>query len=78
MKLGYPTPDFQWLPSVEQARDTLLAKVHCYREEQGLSKRTSDRDYALLYAYSQLALPRSYIIVLELTSKCCSVGNCAA
>ena len=49
MKLQYPLNEA--LPSADNARDRLLAKMFKFRsEEEGLG--TSDEDFELLYAYA--------------------------
>ncbi|PYH90669.1 WD40 repeat-like protein [Aspergillus ellipticus CBS 707.79] len=50
MKLEYPLSDV--LPSVEHARDRLLARLFHYRKDPDASRSSADEDYALLYAYS--------------------------
>ncbi|KKK21954.1 hypothetical protein AOCH_002983 [Aspergillus ochraceoroseus] len=49
MKLEYPLSD--GLPSVENARDRLLARLFHYRKDPEASQLSTDEDYALLYAY---------------------------
>ncbi|PWY92950.1 actin cortical patch component [Aspergillus heteromorphus CBS 117.55] len=49
MKLEYPLSDV--LPSVEHARDRLLARLFHYRKDPDASRSSTDEDYALLYAY---------------------------
>ncbi|RHZ60374.1 FUSC family protein [Aspergillus thermomutatus] len=49
MKLEYPLIDV--LPSIEHARDRLLARIFRYRKDPEASRLTTDEDYALLYAY---------------------------
>ncbi|GLA30446.1 hypothetical protein AnigIFM63326_008655 [Aspergillus niger] len=49
MKLEYPLSDV--LPSVEHARDRLLARLFHYRKDTEMSRLSTDEDYALLYAY---------------------------
>lgn len=49
MKLEYPLNDA--LPSTENARDRLLAKIFRFRKEMENSE-ASDEDFALLYAYA--------------------------
>lgn len=51
MKLEYPLNDA--LPSIEHARDRLLARIFHYRQDRTASSSTSDNDYALLYAYGK-------------------------
>ncbi|RAL05057.1 WD40 repeat-like protein [Aspergillus ibericus CBS 121593] len=53
MKLEYPLSDV--LPSVEHARDRLLARLFHYRKDPEVSRSSTDEDYALLYAYSTMA-----------------------
>lgn len=55
MKLEYPLSDV--LPSVEHARDRLLARLFHYRKDIETSRLSTDEDYALLYAYSMLRSP---------------------
>lgn len=55
MKLEYPLSDV--LPSVEHARDRLLARLFHYRKDTEMSRLSTDEDYALLYAYSMLRAP---------------------
>ncbi|KAI9848405.1 MAG: hypothetical protein M1837_000200 [Sclerophora amabilis] len=50
MKLEYPINDA--LPSTENARDRLLARVFEYRKTSRNDKGASDKDFALLYAYT--------------------------
>jgi hypothetical protein len=52
MKLEYPLSDV--LPSIEHARDRLLARIYRYRLDCEASQQTTDEDCALLYAYSEL------------------------
>lgn len=54
MKLEYPLNDV--LPSIEHARDRLLARIFHYRKDPEASRLTTDEDYALLYAYSKSVL----------------------
>lgn len=58
MKLEYPLVDV--LPSIEHARDRLLARIFRYRQDQEVSRVSTDEDYALIYAYSKSYSPRSY------------------
>lgn len=51
MKLEYPLNDA--LPSIENARDRLLARIFRYRQDKSVSSLTTDSDYALLYAYGE-------------------------
>lgn len=51
MKLEYPLNDA--LPSIEHARDRLLASIFHYRQDPSASSSTRDSDYALLYAYGK-------------------------
>lgn len=51
MKLEYPLSDV--LPSIDHARDRLLARIYRYRQDQEMSLLTTDEDSALLYAYSK-------------------------
>jgi hypothetical protein len=51
MKLEYPLSDV--LPSIEHARDRLLARIYRYRLDYEVSQQTTDEDCALLYAYSE-------------------------
>ena len=51
MKLEYPMSDV--LPSIEHARDRLLARIYRYRLDHEASQQTTDEDCALLYAYSE-------------------------
>lgn len=55
MKLEYPLSDV--LPSVEHARDRLLARLFHYRKDPEVSRPSTDEDYALLYAYSMILPP---------------------
>ncbi|KAJ5635537.1 Transcriptional coactivator SAGA-type complex Ada1/Tada1 [Penicillium longicatenatum] len=52
MKLEYPLSDV--LPSIDHARDRLLARIYRYRQDHEASKLTTDEDCALLYAYTPL------------------------
>lgn len=56
MKLEYPLSDV--LPSIEHARDRLLARLFRYRKDHEASRLSTDEDYALLYAYSKSRLYR--------------------
>ncbi|KAF5864419.1 hypothetical protein ETB97_007758 [Aspergillus alliaceus] len=49
MKLEYPLSDV--FPSIEHARDRLLARLFHYRKDHEASRLSTDEDYALLYAY---------------------------
>ncbi|OQE20597.1 hypothetical protein PENSTE_c013G06112 [Penicillium steckii] len=49
MKLEYPLIDV--LPSIDHARDRLLARIYRYRQDHEASQLTTDEDCALLYAY---------------------------
>ncbi|OQD87462.1 hypothetical protein PENANT_c005G03642 [Penicillium antarcticum] len=49
MKLEYPLSDV--LPSIEHARDRLLARIYRYRLDYEVSQQTTDEDCSLLYAY---------------------------
>ncbi|KAJ5815323.1 hypothetical protein N7474_007100 [Penicillium riverlandense] len=49
MKLEYPLNEV--LPSIDHARDRLLARIYRYRQDQEVSQKTTDEDCALLYAY---------------------------
>jgi hypothetical protein len=51
MKLEYPLSDV--LPSIEHARDRLLARIYRYRLDREESQQTTDEDCALLYAYGK-------------------------
>jgi hypothetical protein len=51
MKLEYPLSDA--LPSIEHARDRLLARLFHYRKDHEASRLSMDEDYALLYAFSK-------------------------
>ncbi|KAL4896290.1 WD40 repeat-like protein [Aspergillus ambiguus] len=53
MKLEYPLIDA--LPSIEHARDRLLARLFRYRKDLEASRLSTDEDYALLYAYAPVA-----------------------
>lgn len=55
MKLEYPLVDV--LPSIEHARDQLLSRIFQYRQNQGVSRVSTDEDYALIYAYSMYPCP---------------------
>jgi hypothetical protein len=54
MKLEYPLSDV--LPSIDHARDRLLARIYRYRQDHEASHLTTDEDSALLYAYSKFTL----------------------
>ncbi|KAE8350267.1 WD40 repeat-like protein [Aspergillus coremiiformis] len=54
MKLEYPLSDV--IPSIEHARDRLLARLFRYRKDHEASRLSTDEDYALLYAYSKSRL----------------------
>ncbi|EPS31234.1 hypothetical protein PDE_06189 [Penicillium oxalicum 114-2] len=49
MKLEYPLNDV--LPSVEHARDRLLARIYRYRQDHEVSLLTTEEDSSLLYSY---------------------------
>lgn len=51
MKLEFPLNDT--MPNTEHARDRLLAKIFCYRKNDGLVNEMDDEDFALLYAYGK-------------------------
>lgn len=56
MKLEYPL-SYDALPSTENARDRLLAKIFQFRKNEVITGEeaapvTKDEDYALLYAYA--------------------------
>lgn len=51
MRLEYPLSDV--LPSIDHARDRLLARIYRYRQDREASQLTTDEDCALLYAYSE-------------------------
>ncbi|KAJ5668775.1 hypothetical protein N7462_009845 [Penicillium macrosclerotiorum] len=51
MKLEYPLSDV--LPSIDHARDRLLARIYRYRQDEEASQLTTDEDSALSYAYSK-------------------------
>ncbi|KAE8390039.1 WD40 repeat-like protein [Aspergillus alliaceus] len=53
MKLEYPLSDV--FPSIEHARDRLLARLFHYRKDHEASRLSTDEDYALLYAYASFA-----------------------
>lgn len=57
MRLEYPLSDN--LPSVEHARDRLLARLFRYRKEMDTSRLSTDEDYALLYAYGKFMVEQS-------------------
>ena len=59
MKLEYPLSDV--LPSIDHARDRLLARIYRYRQDQEVSLLRADEDSALLYAYSKC--PSQYTLV---------------
>lgn len=56
MKLEYPLNDV--LPSIDHARDRLLARIYRYRQDHEASQLTTDEDCTLLYAYSEWFHPR--------------------
>lgn len=51
MKLEYPL--IEALPSIEHSRDRLLMRIYHFRRDADMAKRTTDADYALLYAYGE-------------------------
>lgn len=51
MKLEFPLNDS--MPNTEHARDRLLAKIFCYRKNEGLADDINNEDFALLYAYGK-------------------------
>lgn len=51
MKLEYPMDDV--LPSIDRARDRLLARIFHYRRDKDASRVTTDEDYALPYSYGE-------------------------
>lgn len=53
MKLEYPMSDV--LPSIDHARDRLLARIYRFSQSEE-SSVTEEEDRALLYAYSKFAL----------------------
>lgn len=55
MRLEYPLNDA--LPSIEHARDRLLARIFHFRQDKTVSSLTTDGDYALLYAYGEFCQP---------------------
>lgn len=73
MKLEYPLSEV--LPSIEHARDRLLARIYRYRLDREASRLTTDEDCALLYAYSKYLSSRCcYSPVLTLVPRI-SLGN---
>lgn len=71
MKLEYPLIDV--LPSIEHARDRLLARIFRYRQDQEASRLSTDEDYALIYAYSMF--PCLLILVNSYMLTTCSSGD---
>lgn len=53
MKLEYPMDDV--LPSIDHARDRLLARIFHYRRDKDASRVATDEDYALPYSYGELS-----------------------
>ena len=51
MKLQYPLSEA--LPSADNARDRLLAKLFRFRKEEKMSLSATDEDFELLYAYGK-------------------------
>jgi hypothetical protein len=51
VKLEFPFNDN--LPSLQSARDRLLAKIFKYRKDKRKSASLKDEDFALLYAFSE-------------------------
>ncbi|KAJ5291158.1 Transcriptional coactivator SAGA-type complex Ada1/Tada1 [Penicillium angulare] len=62
MKLEYPLSDV--LPSIDHARDRLLARIYRYRQDHEVSQLTTDEDCALLYAYKGTSKAETYIFTL--------------
>ncbi len=54
MKLEYPLNEA--LPSTENARDRLLAKIFRFRKEEKDATGVTDQDFELLYAYGTLII----------------------
>lgn len=73
MKLEYPLSDV--LPSIEHARDRLLARIYRYRLDREASQQTTDEDCALLYAYSEYFLVSGSIPFNMLTHCTSSLGD---
>lgn len=62
MKLEYPLNDV--LPSIDNARDRLLARIYRYRQDHEASRLTTDEDCGLLYAYSKFFVPCPWCLPL--------------
>jgi len=62
VKMGYPVNDV--LPSIEHARDRLLAKVFEFRKSHEGDSTVMDQDYELIYAYGT-SVPVSTLSVLS-------------
>lgn len=58
MSLEYPLNDV--LPSIDHARDRLLARIYRYRQDHEEAQLTRDEDCALVYAFSKFIL--TYLI----------------
>lgn len=69
MKLEYPLSDV--LPSIDHARDRLLARIYRYRLDREASQQTTDEDCALLYAYSKYFLG-FWLHAVQYTDPCTS------
>ena len=67
LKLQYPLNDA--LPSADNARDRLLAKLFRFRKEEKVSLGANDEDFELLYAYGKSIIEELFI---ELTIRCSS------
>lgn len=69
MKLEYPLGDV--LPSIEHARDRLLARIYRYRLDHEASQQTTDEDCGLLYAYSEYFFS-FWLYAVQYTDPCTS------
>lgn len=49
MKLGLQLTDAP--PDIDHSRDRLLARLHHFRNDEEVSRLSTDEDYALIYAY---------------------------
>ena len=62
LKLEFPLNDA--VPSTDNARDRLLAKIYAYRQDDRAAKNTTDKDYALLYAYG-MSVKLLFVIIAD-------------
>lgn len=65
MKLEYPLNDV--LPSIEHARDRLLARLFHFRRDKDASYMTTDEDYALPYSFGEWKIYGTFPKMITLT-----------